>query len=42
MEKSSDIMNKYKNTSNVQPELIKYAEELYGNITYTIRGRVGS
>jgi hypothetical protein len=42
MDKSSEIRNKYNNTSNVQPELIKYAEELYGNIAYTIRGRVGS
>jgi hypothetical protein len=32
MDKSSEIMNKYKNTSIVQPELIKYAEELYGKI----------
>jgi hypothetical protein len=38
--KSSEIRKKY--TSNLQPELIKYPEELFRDIHHTITGRVGN
>ena len=40
--KSSEIIKKYKNTSDEQPELIKYAEKHFRDIHHTIRGRQGS
>ena len=40
--KSSEIIKKYKNTSDEQPELIKYAEKHFRDIHHTIRGRKGS
>jgi hypothetical protein len=41
-DKSSEIRNKYKNTSDEHSELIKYAEKRFHEITLNIRGRVAA